>query len=137
MEFYANQLPASTAVPVAQPPTSATVVSPVAPAVAPATTATVVATTTPPPPPTNKKTTTAATGYAITMIVLSVAWALLGFIAFVWSLVCFSATRSGNTSSKVIGLLIAMILGPFYWVYFLVRKDYCRTSSVLSGGRKR
>lgn len=133
MEFYANQLPASTTVPVTQPATSTTVT----PVVAPATTDTVVATTTPPPPPTNQKNTTAATGYAITMIVLSVAWALLGFIAFVWSLVCFSATRSGNTSSKVIGLLIAMILGPFYWVYFLVRKDYCRTSSVLSGGRKR
>ncbi len=51
-------------------------------------------------------------------------WVLAGLAAFVWSLVCFG--KSGTTTQKVIGLLISLVLGPFYWIYFYVSKDYCR-----------
>ena len=51
-------------------------------------------------------------------------WILLGFIAFVWSIVCFA--KSGTTVDHVIGLLLAIFFGPLYFIYYGVRKDYCR-----------
>lgn len=58
----------------------------------------------------------------VTTIVLLI-WGLVGFAGFVMSLVCFG--RSGSTSQHVIGLILAILLGPFYWIYFFVSKSYC------------
>ena len=60
----------------------------------------------------------------ITISILIILWMILGFIAFIWSLVCFG--RSGTTSQHVIGLVIAVLFGPFYWIYKYVVPDYCR-----------
>lgn len=54
-------------------------------------------------------------------------WIILGLIAFITSIVCFGF--SGSTMEKVMGLLIALLFGPFYWLYFYLNKNYC--------GRKR
>jgi hypothetical protein len=59
------------------------------------------------------------------LIVFLSIWSLLGVIAFFTSLVCFGF-RSSSVDQKVLGLLVAIILGPFYWLYFYFAKDYCR-----------
>lgn len=51
-------------------------------------------------------------------------WILAGIAAFIASLVCFG--YSGTTSEKVIGLILSILVGPFYWIYFGVNKNYCR-----------
>ena len=59
------------------------------------------------------------------LVVFLSIWSLLVVIAFFTSLVCFGF-RSSSLDQKVLGLLVAIILGPFYWLYFYFAKDYCR-----------
>ncbi len=59
------------------------------------------------------------------LISFVVIWSLLGLAAFITSLICFGF-RSSSLDQKVLGLLVAIILGPFYWLYFYFAKDYCR-----------
>ncbi len=59
------------------------------------------------------------------LIFLMVVWSLLGVVAFFTSLICF-AYKSSSLDQKVLGLLVSLILGPFYWLYFYYAKDYCR-----------
>jgi hypothetical protein len=58
------------------------------------------------------------------IIALVVVWALAGFAAFVMSLVCFG--RSGSIAQHIVGLLLALIVGPFYWIYFAASNTYCK-----------
>lgn len=54
-----------------------------------------------------------------------VVWVLAGLAAFVTSLVCLGL--EGNMNAKLAGVFFAILLGPFYWVYFGVlysRKEY-------------
>jgi L-asparagine transporter-like permease len=51
-------------------------------------------------------------------------WIVLGFIAFIWSIMCFG--KSGTLGQQIIGLLLAVIFGPFYWIYYLSVGKYCR-----------
>jgi hypothetical protein len=51
-------------------------------------------------------------------------WMLFGFIAFIYSLFCFS--RSGTTFDKFIGLLIAFFTGPFFFLYLRYNASYCK-----------
>lgn len=59
-------------------------------------------------------------------------WITIGIIAFIVSLFCFEF--SGSMSEKIIGLLLAIFFGPFYFIYFYLNKNYCgkKTSSVKS-----
>jgi hypothetical protein len=52
------------------------------------------------------------------------AWVLLGLIAFVWSLYCFK--KSGSTEQKVLGFLLAIFMGPLFFIYFRFSKNYCK-----------
>lgn len=58
------------------------------------------------------------------ILTLVIIWALAGIAAFVYSLYCF--TKSGTTADKVLGLIIAMVAGPFYFIYVAVYQAYCR-----------
>jgi Mn2+/Fe2+ NRAMP family transporter len=51
-------------------------------------------------------------------------WIAAGIVAFIVSLICFG--KSGKRIDKVIGLLLAVLFGPFYWIYYMVVKKYCR-----------
>lgn len=51
-------------------------------------------------------------------------WVFLGLIAFVWSLYCFR--KSGSTEQKVLGFLLAVFLGPLFFIYFRFSKNYCK-----------
>jgi len=55
--------------------------------------------------------------------VLVLGWVLFGIAGFVMSLWCIGFT--GNFGEKFIGVIIAMILGPWYWLYFYSVPTYC------------
>lgn len=50
-------------------------------------------------------------------------WVILGICAFIYSLVCFN--KSGTNIDKVVGLLISIFFGPFYFIYLLLNTAYC------------
>ena len=63
-----------------------------------------------------------------------IVWMLLGLMAFVTSCVCFF--YEGKSEQKWLGLVVSIILGPFYWIYFAsVDEKYC-SSPVTSGQQK-
>lgn len=64
------------------------------------------------------------------MLGLVVVWVALGVGAFIMSLVCFSKKGSASGENWV-GLLLAMFLGPLYWLYYaLGPKSYCKSARV-------
>ena len=65
-----------------------------------------------------------ARGKNVILLVLVAVWILAGISAFVYSLYCF--TKSGTTAEKILGFLLAMISGPFYFIYVAMYKAYCR-----------
>ena len=52
-------------------------------------------------------------------------WTVLGLMAFVWAVACVG-TRNSDFSSNVIGILLSIVLGPFYWLYYVFAKSYCK-----------
>lgn len=67
----------------------------------------------------------------ILMTVFVAAWVLAGIAAFIMSLVCFAF--SGTTLDKLGGLAIAVMFGPFYWIYYSFMNGYCKR---VTGGSK-
>lgn len=59
-------------------------------------------------------------------------WALAGIVAFFWSVTCFG-TNGGSTGQNVIGLLIAIFLGPLWFIYkwLMTNQGYCQNASAL------
>jgi hypothetical protein len=55
-------------------------------------------------------------------------WVLAGAIGMLYSIVCVG--QQGTFNEKLGGLVVAMIAGPFYWVYFFAMRSndglYCR-----------
>jgi hypothetical protein len=62
--------------------------------------------------------------YFVIIMILILIWALVGLVAFITSIVCF--TRSGTAFEKVIGLLLALFFGPLYFLFFAFNKSYCK-----------
>ena len=60
----------------------------------------------------------------IVIILLIIIWFILGLVAFIWSLFCFG--KSGTSLDHIVGLLLALFFGPFYFIYYGVKKNYCR-----------
>ena len=52
------------------------------------------------------------------------AWTVLGIVAFVWSLYCFK--KSGTIEQKVLGLLLALFIGPLFFIYYKYSPSYCK-----------
>lgn len=50
-------------------------------------------------------------------------WIIAGIVAFIKSLMCFGS--KGTTAQKVIGFLLSVFVGPFYWIYYYATK-YCK-----------
>ena len=59
----------------------------------------------------------------IILYIFALLWGLLGLIAFIMSLICFG--RSGTLIEKIIGLLLAIFFGPFYFIFYMFNKNYC------------
>lgn len=79
----------------------------------------------------------AAGGVAIGLLLLIVVWGVVGIAAFIMSLVCFG--YSGSTTQKLVGLLLAVFFGPFYFIYYGVSKTYCSSNPIqtMYGGKKK
>jgi flagellar basal body-associated protein FliL len=60
----------------------------------------------------------------IILMILVVIWIILGIAGFIMSIVCFG--RSGTSSQHIIGLLLAILFGPIYWIFYFVVPDYCK-----------
>ena len=56
------------------------------------------------------------------MILIAV-WVLFGLAGFIMSLWCIGFT--GNFGEKFIGVIVAIVLGPWYWLYFYSVPSYC------------
>jgi len=57
--------------------------------------------------------------------ILLLIWAIVGFIAFVTSIVCFG--KNGTMTDNIVGLFLSIITGPFYFIYYYTMKPkgYC------------
>jgi hypothetical protein len=61
---------------------------------------------------------------SVGLLTIIMLWSIAGIIAFIISIYCF--TKSGSTGEKVLGLLIALIMGPFYFIYAALNEKYCK-----------
>ena len=50
-------------------------------------------------------------------------WVLLGVVGFIHSLICLG--YDSTFTDKVLGLIIALLFGPFFYVYYYFNKSYC------------
>lgn len=62
----------------------------------------------------------------ITLLIMGIVWILVGIAAFIMSLVCFG--YSGTIVEKILGFVVAVFFGPFYWLYYYFNKGYCGKS---------
>lgn len=63
-------------------------------------------------------------GAALFVWTLVLFWVAAGLSALVMSVACFG--KSTNTTDNLVGLLIAILLGPFYWIFYFGSKTYCK-----------
>ena len=61
----------------------------------------------------------------ISLIIIFIIVASIG--ALIYSLICFG--YEGSSTDKIIGLLIAFFLGPFYWIFYYWNPNYCKKST--------
>ena len=64
-----------------------------------------------------------SSGKIIILVIIAI-WVILGIAGFIMSIVCFG--RTGSTSQHVIGLLLAIFFGPFFWLFYFFVPDYCK-----------
>jgi hypothetical protein len=54
-------------------------------------------------------------------------WMIIGVLGFIMSLVCFA--YEGTTTDKFVGLLVSIVLGPIYWIFYaFTDTGYCTSS---------
>lgn len=61
-------------------------------------------------------------GLGITLLV--VAWVLLGIAAFIHSILC--AVKTPSILKGALGITLAILFGPLYFVYPLADKSFCK-----------
>ena len=57
------------------------------------------------------------------IIIIMILWVIGGLSAFIMSILCFG--YNSNPGDNIIGLVIAILVGPFYWIYYSYNKSYC------------
>lgn len=62
-------------------------------------------------------------GLTIFILIIIWIWIITGALGFIASLVCFGF--NGTMSDKFLGLLLVLVLGPFYWLYYIFNSNYC------------
>ena len=58
------------------------------------------------------------------LFIVFIIWVVLGIAAFIMSIICFG--RSGSDVQHVVGLLLAIFLGPFFWIFYFFVPGYCK-----------
>lgn len=64
----------------------------------------------------------------IFILIILFGFFIAGIVGFIMSLICFG--YEGETSNKIVGLLISFFTGPFYWIYYAFNTEYCYKSSI-------
>lgn len=59
------------------------------------------------------------------IIIVVLVFIFLWMVPGITAIICVG--RTGGYWSQFFGLLIAMLTGPFYWIYFLLHKNYCKS----------
>jgi hypothetical protein len=68
-----------------------------------------------------------------TLGLIAMIWAILGLLAFFMSILCFR--YEGTVADKFLGLVISVVLGPIYWLYYAYgSKDYCASGESSDDG---
>jgi Flp pilus assembly protein TadB len=62
-------------------------------------------------------------GLFVFVVLIMWLWVIAGLLGFLTSLVCFGF--NGSISDKFLGLIIVLLIGPFYWLYFIYNSNYC------------
>jgi len=62
-------------------------------------------------------------GISTTIVLLVIFWLLFSVAAVIYSLVCMG--KSGSVFEKIVGIALAVFLGPFYFIYLVANKGYC------------
>jgi len=65
--------------------------------------------------------------YIIFILIILLIWWIAGMIGFIMSIVC--CFYNSSTSDKFLGIIVAWIMGPFYWLYFIYNSSYCNRFS--------
>lgn len=68
----------------------------------------------------------AISGLALFIIIFLWVWLITGLIAFLASIICFGF--NGSITDKFLGVVIVLLVGPFYWFYFIFNSNYCTRS---------
>jgi hypothetical protein len=61
---------------------------------------------------------------SVLIFTFAILWFTFGLIGFVLSIVCFG--YSGSTGEKIMGIVIALALGPWYFLYYFSSGSYCK-----------
>jgi len=75
-----------------------------------------------------EKVVTNVSGLLVVWGILVIVWFFAGLAGFVASLVCLAFY--GSATSKALGVIIALLFGPFYWLYFIFNSKYCTRNPV-------
>jgi hypothetical protein len=60
-------------------------------------------------------------------LIFTLIWFIAAVTGFIMSIICLS--YDGTTGSKIAGFLLAIFVGPFYWLYYIYRKTYCTNNN--------
>ena len=66
----------------------------------------------------------------IILVIFFIIWIITGIISLLYSLFCFG--YDSTLTEKIIGFLIALITGPFYFIYYSYNKNYCKKYKINS-----
>lgn len=60
----------------------------------------------------------------VLIFTFAILWFTFGLIGFILSLVCFG--YSGSAGEKIMGVVIALALGPWFFLYYFSSGSYCK-----------
>ena len=63
--------------------------------------------------------------FALLIAVIAIIWLGAGIAGYIISIICWNYT--GTKKQKIIGIAIALLTGPIYWLYFFLSKNYCKS----------
>jgi uncharacterized membrane protein HdeD (DUF308 family) len=62
---------------------------------------------------------------SISLVGFSIIWTCMGIAALIYSLICMSPSQTPNVWKGLLGIALAILLGPFYFIYYWYSSDYC------------
>jgi len=60
----------------------------------------------------------------VLIFTFAILWFTFGLVGFILSLVCFG--YSGSAGEKIMGVVIALALGPWFFLYYFSSGSYCK-----------